>query len=57
MGVGVGLTPRVPKVRCKGPFIPADFRAVSSVFLGPCKLLVEVINVFITYMRLIETAA
>ena len=56
-GVGRGLTPRVPKVRCKGSFTPANFRAVCSVFLGPCKLLVEAISVFITYMRLIETAA
>ena len=55
-GVGGGLTPRVPKVRCNGTFTPANFRAVWSVFLGLCKLLVEVISVFITYMRLIETA-
>ena len=56
-GVGGGLTPRVPKVPRKGSFTPANFRAVCSVFLGPCKLLVEAISVFITYMRLIETAA
>ena len=41
----------------KGTFTPANFRAVCSVFLGPCKLLVEALSVFITYMRLIETAA
>ena len=44
-------------LRCKGPFTPANFRAVCSVLLGPCKLLVKAISVFITYMRLIETAA
>ena len=38
-------------------FTSANFRAVCSVFLGPCKLLVEAISVIITYMRLIETAA
>ena len=56
-GVGRGLTPRVPKVRCKGSFTPANFRAVCSVFLDQCKLLVEAISIFITYMRLIKTAA
>ena len=45
------------RVRVRVQFTSANFRAVCSVFLGPCKLVVEAISVFITYMRLKETAA
>ena len=53
-GRGV-LSPRVPKVRRKGPCSPAIFREICSAILGPSKLAAERISVH--FMHLMETNA
>ena len=51
------LSPRVPKVRRKGPCSPAIFRNICSVILGPRKLAADRISVHFMIMHLMETTA